>query len=122
MQAPKVNRMPAPLRVDFLLPSPRVKDIDTAWSVIRKSGSRFSEAIMLHERGGNRFTLPIAALGPCGGTGRRARLKIVFRKEWGFDSLHGHHHHKSLLKRFIFFLSFPTLLSRGGNFCAAFVP
>jgi hypothetical protein len=27
---------------------------------------------------------------PCGGTGRRARLKIVFRKEWGFDSLHGH--------------------------------
>jgi hypothetical protein len=28
---------------------------------------------------------------PCGGTGRRARLKIVFRKEWGFDSLHGHH-------------------------------
>ncbi len=91
MQAPKVNRMPALLRVDFLLPSPRVKDIDTAWSVIRKSGSRFSEAIMLHERGGNRFTLPIAALGPCGGTGRRARLKIVFRKEWGFDSLHGHH-------------------------------
>ena len=31
------------------------------------------------------------APGPCGGTGRRARLKIVFRKEWGFDSLHGHH-------------------------------
>ena len=28
---------------------------------------------------------------PCGGTGRRARLKIVFRKECGFDSLHGHH-------------------------------
>ncbi len=27
---------------------------------------------------------------PCGGTGRRARLKIVFRKEWGFNSLHGH--------------------------------
>src|SRR5580698_47791 len=27
---------------------------------------------------------------PCGGTGRRARIKIVFRKEWGFDSLHGH--------------------------------
>jgi hypothetical protein len=26
------------------------------------------------------------------------------------------------LKSFIFFLSFPTLLSRGGNFCAAFVP
>ena len=46
---------------------------------------------MFRERGGNRFTLPIAALGPCGGTGRRARLKIVFRKEWGFDSLHGHH-------------------------------
>src|ERR1700733_13794963 len=31
------------------------------------------------------------ALCPCGGTGRRARLKIVFRKECGFDSLHGHH-------------------------------
>ena len=27
---------------------------------------------------------------PCGGTGRRARLKIVFRKECGFNSLHGH--------------------------------
>ncbi len=34
---------------------------------------------------------------PCGGTGRRARLKIVFRKEWGFDSLHGHQ--PSLAKR-----------------------
>ncbi len=33
----------------------------------------------------------IMRLSPCGGTGRRARLKIVFRKEWGFDSLHGHH-------------------------------
>src|SRR5690242_18459849 len=32
----------------------------------------------------------IMRLSPCGGTGRRARLKIVFRKEWGFDSLHGH--------------------------------
>src|SRR5580704_15210068 len=32
---------------------------------------------------------------PCGGIGRRARLKIVFRKEWGFDSLHGHHHRKN---------------------------
>src|SRR5260370_23661543 len=30
------------------------------------------------------------APGPCGGTGRRARLKIVFRKERRFDSLHGH--------------------------------
>src|SRR5262249_10514033 len=29
--------------------------------------------------------------GPCGGTGRRARLKIVFRKQWRVDSLHGHH-------------------------------
>jgi hypothetical protein len=33
----------------------------------------------------------IDILCPCGGIGRRARLKIVFRKEWGFDSLHGHH-------------------------------
>ena len=38
-----------------------------------------------------RRSLPYHAPGPCGGTGRRARLKIVFRKEWGFDSLHGHH-------------------------------
>src|SRR5580698_8994229 len=29
--------------------------------------------------------------GPCGGTGRRTRLKIARRKAWGFDSLHGHH-------------------------------
>ena len=34
---------------------------------------------------------------PCGGTGRRAQLKIVFRKECGFDSLHGHQ--PSLAKR-----------------------
>src|SRR6516165_1606240 len=41
---------------------------------------------------GNRLPLfRIMRLSPCGGTGRRARLKIVFRKEWGFDSLHGHH-------------------------------
>jgi hypothetical protein len=32
-----------------------------------------------------------SALSPCGGTGRRTRLKIVRRKAWGFDSLHGHH-------------------------------
>ena len=29
-------------------------------------------------------------LGPIGGTGRRARLKIVFRKEFQFDSEIGH--------------------------------
>ena len=29
--------------------------------------------------------------GPCGGTGRRARLKIEFRKECWFDSGQGHH-------------------------------
>src|ERR1700710_402231 len=28
---------------------------------------------------------------PCGGTGRRARLKIEFRKECWFDSGQGHH-------------------------------
>ena len=27
----------------------------------------------------------------CGGTGRRARLRIWFREEWGFKSLHPHH-------------------------------
>src|SRR6185437_16428022 len=30
------------------------------------------------------------AEGPCGGTGRRARLKIEFRKECWFDSGQGH--------------------------------
>jgi hypothetical protein len=64
----------------------------------------------------------IMRLSPCGGTGRRARLKIVFRKEWGFDSLHGHHQRKSILKGFIFFPFFPTLVSRVGNFRPAFVP
>src|SRR3954466_16248795 len=29
--------------------------------------------------------------GPCGGTGRRARLKIEFRRECWFDSGQGHH-------------------------------
>ena len=32
------------------------------------------------------------ARGPCGGIGRRARLKIEFRKECWFDSGQGHHH------------------------------
>ena len=32
-----------------------------------------------------------ATEGPCGGTGRRARLKIEFRKECWFDSGQGHH-------------------------------
>src|SRR6185437_8108370 len=27
---------------------------------------------------------------PCGGTGRRTRFKIALRKEWVFESLHGH--------------------------------
>jgi hypothetical protein len=31
-----------------------------------------------------------ATEGPCGGTGRRARLKIEFRKECWFDSGQGH--------------------------------
>ena len=33
---------------------------------------------------------PAGAEGPCGGTGRRARLKIEFRKECWFDSGQGH--------------------------------
>lgn len=32
-----------------------------------------------------------ASEGPCGGIGRRARLKIEFRKECWFDSGQGHH-------------------------------
>jgi len=37
-------------------------------------------------------TLPMAAvvISPCGGIGRRARLKIEFRKECWFDSGQGH--------------------------------
>src|SRR5262249_13800116 len=45
-----------------------------------------------------RIIAPDDGASPCGGTGRRARLKIVFRKECGFDSLHGHHEGKSALK------------------------
>jgi hypothetical protein len=40
-----------------------------------------------------RFAAPalrLATEGPCGGTGRRARLKIEFRKECWFDSGQGH--------------------------------
>src|SRR6478735_673308 len=40
------------------------------------------------------FAAPALSLvpgGPCGGTGRRARLKIEFRKECWFDSGQGHH-------------------------------
>ena len=40
MQAPKAHQAAAPPRVDFLLPSPRVEDIDTAWGMIRKSVAR----------------------------------------------------------------------------------
>src|SRR3954454_14250859 len=36
--------------------------------------------------------------GPCGGTGRRARLKIEFRKECWFDS--GQGHQPSLLRSY----------------------
>jgi hypothetical protein len=39
------------------------------------------------------FAAPALSLvpgGPCGGTGRRARLKIEFRKECWFDSGQGH--------------------------------
>ena len=39
-------------------------------------------------RKGNSNTF--AARCPSGGIGRRARLKLVFRKKWGFDSLLGH--------------------------------
>src|SRR4051812_2644856 len=34
--------------------------------------------------------LRLSAKSPCGGTGRRARLKIEFRKECWFDSGQGH--------------------------------
>ena len=34
---------------------------------------------------------PPGGVGPCGGIGRRARLKIEFRKECWFDSGQGHH-------------------------------
>ena len=40
-------------------------------------------------RCGGRFW-PAPVEGPCGGTGRRARLKIEFRKECWFDSGQGH--------------------------------
>lgn len=33
----------------------------------------------------------ITRVGPCGGTGRRDRLKIGFRKECWFESGQGHH-------------------------------
>ncbi len=35
--------------------------------------------------------LRLGRKGPCGGIGRRARLKIEFRKECWFDSGQGHH-------------------------------
>ena len=54
----------------------------------------------------------IMRLSPCGGTGRRARLKIVFRKEWGFDSLHGHQRCNSILILLSFFRKSPTAKKR----------
>src|SRR6516225_8301381 len=64
---------------------------------------------------------PDQALGPCGGTGRRARLKIVFRKEWGFDSLHGHHHRDSYLIRLSFFSKKSHLVLRWDTILFCFV-
>jgi hypothetical protein len=46
---------------------------------------------------------PLVVHGPCGGIGRRDRLKIGFRKECWFDSGQGHHffiHHWSRLIAF----------------------
>ena len=37
----------------------------------------------------------------CGGTGRRARLRIWFREEWGFKSLHPHHFFFEAQKSFV---------------------
>ncbi len=51
-------------------------------------------------------------LGPIGGIGRRARLKIVFRKEFQFDSEIGHQ--RLLLKQ----SSHVGLISRLVNVCA----
>lgn len=51
--------------------------------------------------------------GPCGGTGRRARLKIEFRKECWFDSGQGHHLETKLLISSAKFQKSPTRLPGG---------
>ena len=48
-------------------------------------------AIVRRLRGALGLLALTVAEGPCGGTGRRARLKIEFRKECWFDSGQGHH-------------------------------
>jgi hypothetical protein len=59
---------------------------------------------------------------PCGGTGRRARLKIVFRKEWGFDSLHGHHTLLASRRAAVVYILIvvPVALLGGGGHLAAY--
>src|SRR5206468_2310834 len=57
---------------------------------------------------------------PCGGIGRRARLKIEFRKECWFDSGQGHHlkiKHLNLLDELP---KSPTTLFGGTRFCSRF--
>lgn len=58
---------------------------------------------------------PLTSRCPCGGIGRRARLKIEFRKECWFDSGQGHQSVKSLffqpLSRLIRFLFWQNLNS-----------
>ncbi len=61
-----------------MITSPRVDPAKTVAIVRRLRGAR------------GLFGLNFAE-GPCGGPGRRARLKIEFRKECWFDSGQGHH-------------------------------
>ena len=77
--------------------------------------------------GGRRplYSPPHAAMfcGPCGGIGRRARLKIEFRKECWFESGQGHHH-LSKPNRLIAFCRLvlalsATLAGRLSNHCPA---
>lgn len=54
------------------------------------------------------------ASGPCGGIGRRARLKIEFRKECWFDPGQGHHLPYSPLPMTAHFSKKIKILSAGG--------
>ena len=75
----------------------------TGHSVLSRRRWRCRDAPQSHPRGLTRKRRPLysagfaapalwpATEGPCGGTGRRARLKIEFRKECWFDSGQGHH-------------------------------
>ena len=74
----------------------------TGHSVLSRRRRRCRDTPQSHPRGLTRKRRPLysagfaapafrpATEGPCGGTGRRARLKIEFRKECWFDSGQGH--------------------------------